>query len=55
MVSVLNPESNLGRFSGMFPETFRVSSQDILGRCDEDPISSICEYQNRYDAMCIAQ
>ena len=41
MYSVLFPESNSGRFSGVVPETFSISSQDIPGRCDEDPISSI--------------
>ena len=35
------PESNFGGFSGMVPETLRIPSRDILGQCDEDPISSI--------------
>ena len=39
MFSVLYAESNLVIFSGMIPETLRISAEDILGRCDEDPIS----------------
>ena len=55
MFSVLLPELNFGRFSGMVPETFRISSHDILGRCDEDLISRNCKSQNRYDLICSAQ
>ena len=29
LFSVLYPESNLGRLSGMVPETLRISSEDI--------------------------
>ena len=43
MYSVLYPELNLFRFSEMVPEKLRISCQDILGRCDEDPIPSLSE------------
>ena len=46
MCSVLYPESILGHFSGMVPETLRISSEDILPRCDQDPIPSTCKCQN---------
>ena len=54
MYSVLYPETNLGIFSGMVLETFRISSQDILERCDEDPIPSIYKCQNWHDSICSA-
>ena len=53
--SVLYPESNFGEFSGMVPETLRIPSRDILGQCDEDPISSICKCQNLYCSICSAR
>ena len=53
--SVLYPESNFGGFSGMVPETLRIPSRDILGQCDEDPISSICKCQNLYCSICSAR
>ena len=53
--SVLFPESKLGRFSGMVPETLRISSQGILGRCDKNPIPSICKCQDWYDSICSTQ
>ena len=55
MYSLLYPESNYGRLSGMVPETLRIPSQDILGRCDEDPIPSICKYRSLYYSICSAQ
>ena len=54
MYSVLYPELNLGRFSGMVPETLRIPSRDILGQCDEDPIPSICKCQNLFCSICVA-
>ena len=42
MYSVLYPDSNLDRFSGMVPETLRIPFEDILGEC-EIPIPSICK------------
>ena len=55
MYSLLYPESNLGRYSGMVPETLRILSEDILGRCDEDPIPSTCNCPNWYDSIGSAQ
>ena len=37
---------NLCSFSGMVPETLRISPEGILRRCDEDPIPSMCKCQN---------
>ena len=51
MYSVLYPESNSGRFSGMVPETLRISSEDKLGRYDEDPIPGICKCRKWYDLI----
>ena len=44
-----------GEFSGMVPETLRIPSRDILGQCDEDPISSICKCQNLFCSICSAR
>ena len=55
MYSVLYPELNLGGVSGMVPETLRISSEDILGQCDEHPVPSICKCQNLYYIVCGAQ
>ena len=55
MYSVLYPETNLGRYLGMVPETLRISSEDISGRCDEDPIPSIFECRKWYDSIFSAQ
>ena len=55
MYSFLYAESKLARFSGMVQETLRTSSQVILGRCNDDPIPSICKLQNWYDSICSAQ
>ena len=38
MYYVLYPESNFCGFSGMVPETLHISSRDMLGQYDEDPI-----------------
>ena len=40
------PESNFGGFSGMVPEVFHVSPEDILVYFDEDPIPSWSKCQN---------
>ena len=55
MSSVLYPESKMARFPGMVPETIRISPQGLLGRCDEDPIPSICRCENWSDSICSAQ
>ena len=52
MYSVLYPESNFGGFSRMVQETFHISSEDMLGLLDEDPIPSICKCQNLCFSVC---
>ena len=41
--------------SGMVPETLHISSEDILGQGDEDPVPSICKCQTLYYSVCSAQ
>ena len=41
LFSLLYPEPKSARFFGMVPETLRISSQDVLGLCDEDPFPSM--------------
>ena len=59
MYSVLYPESNFWWIfrngSGMVPETLQISSEDMIGQCDEDPIPSIGKCQNLYYLVCSAE
>ena len=55
MYSALYPDLKLGGCSGMVPETLRISSEDKLGRFDEDQIPRIYKCRHWYDLIFSAQ